>query len=118
MGIDEASPMCMRCSASILDGEPVTRQHGDWFHVRCRRIITTRDGARESQDVARYAREAVEDARRRIEEVRHALDPQREPPAVLCVICRAGIASVDELVMTSVGSMHPRCREDPPASST
>jgi hypothetical protein len=118
MGIDEASPTCMRCSASILDGELVTRQHGDWFHVRCWRIITTPDGARESHDVSRHAREVIEDARLRIEEARRAVDPQREVAAVVCIVCRAGIASVHELVMTPLGSMHPRCRQEPPASST
>jgi hypothetical protein len=33
-----------------------------------------------------------------------------EAPAVLCVICRTGIASTRELGMTASGVIHVRCR--------
>jgi hypothetical protein len=37
------------------------------------------------------------------------LHSEAEVPAVLCPICRAGIACPSDVVMTPMGPMHPRC---------
>ena len=45
----DPSPKCFRCSVQILDGDLVLREHGDWYHVRCARILTSDERVRESR---------------------------------------------------------------------
>jgi hypothetical protein len=35
----DASRKCARCSTQIRDGDPVLSNHGEWYHVRCDRIV-------------------------------------------------------------------------------
>jgi len=64
------SPKCARCSAPILDGEVVIRDHGDWLHVRCRGVIRSSEQVRQSKVLGRRSRELIETGKERIEESR------------------------------------------------
>ena len=63
-------PKCARCSVPILDGELVVRDHGDWLHVRCARVVALNDRFRESKILGWESRKLVELSRERIEESR------------------------------------------------
>jgi hypothetical protein len=53
-------PKCVRCSAPILDGELVLRDHGDWLHVRCRLVRASSERVRRSKDLAQQSRKLIE----------------------------------------------------------
>jgi hypothetical protein len=104
---ERSDPTCSRCSVSILDGDLVIRDHGDWYHIRCAQILTSDkrvNGSRRLQGAS-----AAKIVRSR-EGVARASGSPDEPPAVLCVICRTGIGSVTELTMTGSEPAHVRCR--------
>ena len=64
------SPKCGRCSNVILDGELVVRDHGNWLHLRCRRIMASSDRVRESKVLNLESRKFIESSKLRIEESR------------------------------------------------
>ena len=37
----DAAQKCARCSVQIRDGDLVQRDHGDWYHVRCARTLSS-----------------------------------------------------------------------------
>jgi hypothetical protein len=115
---DEAVTKCGRCSTPILDLELVMREDGAWYHVRCWRIFGTGEKIDHARDVTRRTRELVEQTRQRLEDAQRAIDDAANAPAVLCVTCRTGIASPEELTMTPLGAMHARCGEPRGAPST
>lgn len=100
------SPKCARCSVSILDGELVTRDLGDWFHVRCLRILTSNSRVRESRALTRESQRLIESGRERIERT----SPYGHRPAIRCVISGEGIVSTDDLTIDASGPVHARCR--------
>ena len=97
----DSAPKCFGCSAPILDGDLVLRDHGDRHHVRCARILTSDKQVRES-------REAI--MTRSQERLTRAARLTDESPAIVCVICLTGIGSFAELAMTGSGATHLRCR--------
>src|SRR5262245_7773984 len=60
-------PKCARCSVPILDGELVLRDHGDWLHVRCRRVVVSSEQIRESKLLGLKSRKLIESGKERIE---------------------------------------------------
>ena len=100
MSLDESltpdRPKCARCSAPIFDGELVVRDHGDWLHVRCARVVALNDRSRESRMLRWESRKLVELSRERIEESRrlHLLEVVERLAAVArrqayCFACLA-----------------------------
>jgi len=83
---------CSRCMRSILAGEPVRRDHGDWYHAQCvREPGIAGNGGHMSSET----------------------EPHEEAPAVLCVICGTGIQTAVDLEVTEAGPVHVRCRPEP-----
>jgi hypothetical protein len=103
---------CSRCSVPILDGDPVLRDHGDWYHLRCARMLTSDERVTESRGLERASAAKIAQSQERLA---RASSVREEPPAVLCVICQTGIGSVAELAMTGSRTTHVRCS---PASPT
>jgi len=60
-------PKCARCSVPILDGELVLRDHGDWLHVRCRRVIASSEQVRRSKVLGWESRKLIESGKERLE---------------------------------------------------
>jgi hypothetical protein len=103
----DPAPKCSQCSVAILDSDLALRDHGQWYHVQCVRILTSDERAREYRGLRRANEAKI---------VRNGAPPARasglrdEPPAVLCEICQTGIGSLAELAMTASGPTHVRCR--------
>jgi hypothetical protein len=108
MSLDESlmpdPPRCARCSMPILDGELVVRDHGDWLHVRCARVVVLNDRFRESKMLRWESRKLVELGRERIEESRrlHMLEIVERLASVArghayCFACLAVQLRVTEL---------------------
>ena len=74
---------------SILAGEPVRRDHGDWYHAQC---VREPGIAGNGDDMPRRP------------------EPHEEAPAVLCVICGTGIETAADLNVTDDGPAHVGCR--------
>lgn len=114
-------PECFRCHASILDGDLVMRDHGDWYHVRCvnlRRANGKTQGASNGQRsngaaVAQNGAAVAQNGGGAVPGSGASESPvsaaPNSPPAVLCASCRTGVRPAD-LVMTEVGALHLRCR--------
>jgi hypothetical protein len=110
-----AASTCARCSGAIDDDEVFTRLHDESFHLGCWHILITGANTQEAREVMHHAREAIDRAWKYIDRDRGVIEPPPEEPVVLCVICRAGIASVRELVMAPRGAMHSGCSFAPDA---
>jgi hypothetical protein len=111
---DPATDKCLRCSSIILDGELAVRNHGDWYHLRCWRILTSFERVRESSARSRHARQRIEQS---VERIERTYRPSGGPPVVLCVACHLGIATAAELEMTSSGPRHLGCKPEQDAEA-
>jgi hypothetical protein len=60
-------PKCARCSGPVLDGELVLRDHGDWLHVRCKRVVSSSEQIRRAKLLGRESRKLIESGKERIE---------------------------------------------------
>ncbi len=100
-------PNCSRCSVPILEGDLVLRDHGDWYHVQCARILTSDERVRELRGLERASEARIALSRERLA---WASGVPEEAPAVLCVICGTGIGRVAELTVTGSEPAHVRCR--------
>jgi len=103
----DSAPKCFGCSAPILDGDLVLRDHGDWHHVRCARILTSDKQVSESRGRQRASEAIMTRSQERLTRAARLTD---ESPAIVCVICLTGIGSFAELAMTGSGATHLRCR--------
>jgi len=103
----DPAPKCSQCGVPVLDSDLVLRDHGQLYHVQCARIPTSDVRVREYRELRRAgeARIATNGNPRAL-----ASGSREEPPAVLCVICQTGIASVAELAVTDWGPAHGHCR--------
>jgi hypothetical protein len=108
MNRDQDAPKCARCSVRILDGEMVVRDHGDWLHVRCVRILTSDSRVRKSRALARMSRRLIESGRERIERTL----PLGERPVILCVVCGDRVDSASDVTIDSSGPAHNYCRQE------
>lgn len=109
----DPSLKCSHCSVPILDRDRVRRDHGQWYHVQCARILSSYERVSESRGLQRVREAKIAQNRERLAA---ASDLPDEPPAILCVICRMGIGNTAELAITDSGPTHVRCR--PPVEST
>ena len=50
---------CTRCTHEILDGDHVAYRHGNWFHMRRWRVLTTSEQIRESHRLAAQSHQQV-----------------------------------------------------------
>ena len=103
----DPSPKCARCSVPVLDSDLVLRDHGQLYHAQCARIPTSDERVREYRELRRASAAKIVQNRASLTRASGLRD---EPPAVLCAICRTGIGSSAELVMTDSGPTHGRCR--------
>ena len=110
----EPVPQCFRCQASILDGDLVLREHGDWYHVRCIGAPRADRQAPERSKLKRISGSVIAPSRERRAPAAvlagscSISDPSEKSPVVLCAICRKGITSA-ELMMTDGEALHVGC---------
>jgi hypothetical protein len=107
---EHPSEKCAHCSVVIGDGEPAFRNSGVWYHERCWRILRSSESVRASQRRRRASDQRIE---RTLDRIGRTYRPSAEPPVVLCVVCRLGIATVADLAMTGSGPMHLACKPAP-----
>ena len=106
----QPEPKCLRCSAPILHGDIALRQHGEWLHILCARILSSDEHVRESKRLRRTSDATITKSRERMEKGSAFRD---EPPAVLCVVCGTGIHSARDLLDTPSGPSHVGCATAP-----
>src|SRR5262245_60294281 len=59
-------PKCARCSVPILAGELVLRDHGDWLHVRCTRVVALSEQVRTARALSSESRRLIESGKERL----------------------------------------------------
>jgi hypothetical protein len=109
--MNDDAPKCARCSASILDGELIVRDRGDWLHVRCSSILVSADRVRASRVLTRVSRKLIEAGLERTPRTA----PLGERHAVLCVACGGRIDSADDVTIGPSGPTHVHCCAGRPA---
>ena len=112
---DNSTPKCARCSARILDGDLVVRQHDEWYHVRCRKIQATSESVRRSAAFAQEVRRVIDAARATLRQSDDLLLREMEAPAVVCALCEKAITAPADLLATEAGPIHRGCRQKPDA---
>jgi hypothetical protein len=110
--MDPRGPKCLRCSRPFDQGDLAYRDQDEWLHVRCAVVLQSEGLVRDSRALKRQSEVRIAESQER---VARYFGPADEPQAVLCIVCRTGIASVTELVNTVSGPMHVHCRHDPAA---